>query len=146
MAGSYDVIVIGLGGMGSAAARALAARGARVGGFERFGPAHAFGASHGGSRIIRLSYFEHPSYVPLLRTAYDRWERLERDSGRQLLTRSGGLFITSTWPGTTARTCISTARSSRGRRTAPAWWSVRPPARTGPTAWCWRRAPGRRIC
>jgi len=93
MAGSYDVIVIGLGGMGSAAARALAARGARVGGFERFGPAHAFGASHGGSRIIRLSYFEHPSYVPLLRTAYDRWERLERDSGRQLLTRSGGLFI-----------------------------------------------------
>ena len=90
---SYDVIVVGLGGMGSAAARALAARGARVGGFERFGPAHALGASHGGSRIIRLAYFEHPSYVPLLRSAYDLWARLEADSGRGLLIRCGGLFM-----------------------------------------------------
>ncbi len=89
----YDVIVVGLGGMGSAAARALAHRGARVLGFERFGPAHALGASHGGSRIIRMAYFEHPSYVPLLRSAYELWDRLERESGRELLTRCGGLFI-----------------------------------------------------
>ncbi|MDP9240816.1 MAG: N-methyl-L-tryptophan oxidase [Actinomycetota bacterium] len=89
----YDVIVVGLGGMGSAAARALAGRGARVLGLEQFGPAHALGASHGGSRIIRLAYFEHPSYVPLLRSAYDLWDRLEQDSGRALLTPSGGLFM-----------------------------------------------------
>lgn len=89
----YDVIVVGLGGMGSAAVRALAARGARVLGFERYAPAHAFGASHGGSRIIRMAYFEHPSYVPLLRSAYDLWARLEQESGSDLLTRCGGLFI-----------------------------------------------------
>jgi sarcosine oxidase len=89
----YDVIVIGLGGMGSAAARSLAARGVRVLGFERFGPAHAFGASHGGSRIVRMAYFEHPSYVPLLHAAYGLWGRLERDAARPLLTRCGGLFI-----------------------------------------------------
>ncbi len=93
MPGSYDVIVVGLGGMGSAAARALAARGARVLGFERFTPAHAFGASHGGSRIIRMAYFEHPSYVPLLRTAYDLWARLEQESGRALLSRCGILLV-----------------------------------------------------
>lgn len=91
--GRYDVIVVGLGGMGSAAARSLAGRGARVLGLEQFGPAHAFGASHGGSRIIRLAYFEHPSYVPLLRSAYDLWGRLEHDSGRALLSRCGGLFM-----------------------------------------------------
>ena len=90
---SYDVIVIGLGGMGSAAVRALAARGVRVGGFERYGPAHALGASHGESRVIRLSYFEHPSYVPLLRSAYDLWARLESDCGQPLVNRCGGLFI-----------------------------------------------------
>jgi len=92
-AGVPDVIVVGLGGMGSSAAHALAARGARVLGLERFGPAHAFGASHGGSRIIRMAYFEDPSYVPLLRTAYDLWRRLEQDSGRALLATCGGLFL-----------------------------------------------------
>jgi len=62
---AYDVIVAGLGGMGSAAAFHLAARGQRVLGLERFGPAHDRGASHGGSRITRQSYFEGPEYVPL---------------------------------------------------------------------------------
>lgn len=87
------MIVIGLGGMGSAAAAQLAARGQRVLGLEQFQPAHAFGSSHGGSRVIRLAYFEHPSYVPLLLRAYELWERLERDSGRSLLTITGGLMI-----------------------------------------------------
>ena len=62
---------IGLGGMGSAAAAHLAARGQRVLGLERFGAAHANGSSHGGSRIIRQSYFEDPAYVPLLLRAYE---------------------------------------------------------------------------
>jgi sarcosine oxidase len=91
--GSYDVVVIGLGGMGSAAAAHLAARGQRVLGLERYGPAHALGSSHGGSRIIRQSYFEDPAYVPLLLRAYELWEQLERESGADLLTVTGGLYF-----------------------------------------------------
>jgi sarcosine oxidase len=90
---SYDVVVLGLGGMGSAAAAHLAARGQRVLGLERFGPAHALGSSHGGSRVIRQSYFEDPAYVPLLQRAYQLWEQAERDSGEDLLTLTGGLYF-----------------------------------------------------
>jgi sarcosine oxidase len=90
---SYDVIVIGLGGMGSAAAAHLAGRGARVLGLERFGPAHAQGSSHGGSRIIRQAYFEDPAYVPLLRRSYELFEQLGTDSGSDLLTITGGLYL-----------------------------------------------------
>jgi sarcosine oxidase len=89
----HDVIVIGLGGMGSAAAYHLASRGQRVLGLERFTPAHALGSSHGGSRIIRQSYFEDPAYVPLLLRAYELWEQLARDSGREVYRLTGGLFI-----------------------------------------------------
>ena len=88
-----DVIVVGLGGMGSAAAAHLAERGQRVLGLEQFQPAHGQGSSHGQSRVIRLAYFEHPSYVPLLLRAYELWSRLERDTGRALLTLTGGLMI-----------------------------------------------------
>jgi len=90
---AYDVIVIGLGGMGSAAGAHLAGRGARVLGLERYGPAHALGSSHGGSRIIRQAYFEDPAYVPLLRRSYELFEQLERDSGSDLLTVTGGLYL-----------------------------------------------------
>ncbi|WP_426509998.1 N-methyl-L-tryptophan oxidase [Dactylosporangium sp. McL0621] len=93
MAQQYDVIVAGLGGMGSSAAYHLAARGQRVLGLERFGPAHDQGSSHGGSRITRQAYFEDPAYVPLILRSYELWERLERDSGRDLLTLTGGLFM-----------------------------------------------------
>lgn len=89
----YDVAVIGLGGMGGAAAYRLAGRGLRVVGLERFGPAHDRGSSHGDSRIIRQAYFEHPAYVPLLRRAYELWRETERASGADLLTITGGLFI-----------------------------------------------------
>ncbi|SDN66278.1 N-methyl-L-tryptophan oxidase [Allokutzneria albata] len=89
----YDVIVAGLGGMGSAAAHQLASRGARVLGLERFGPAHDKGSSHGGSRIIRQSYFEDPAYVPLLLRAYELWEKLERDTGREILSMTGGVMV-----------------------------------------------------
>lgn len=90
---TYDVIVIGLGGMGSAAACQLARRGVRVLGLERFGAAHDQGSSHGNSRIIRQAYFEDPVYVPLLLRAYELWAELERESGKQLLTITGGLMI-----------------------------------------------------
>lgn len=85
----YDVAVIGLGAMGSAALYQLARRGKRVIGIERATPGHEGGSSHGESRIIRMAYFEHPSYVPLVRRAYEGWRDLERASGRQILTTTG---------------------------------------------------------
>src|SRR5690348_2145894 len=90
---NFDVVVVGLGGMGSAAAAHLAARGQRVLGLERYGPAHALGSSHGGSRIIRQSYFEDPAYVPLLRRAYELWATLEEETGADLMTLTGGLYL-----------------------------------------------------
>ncbi len=89
---AYDVIVVGLGGMGSAAAYHLASRGQRVLGLEKFTPAHDKGSSHGGSRIIRQSYFEDPAYVPLLLRSYALWEKLAKDSGREVYRITGGLF------------------------------------------------------
>ncbi len=89
----YDVIVVGLGGMGSSAAYHLAARGRRVLGLERHQPAHDEGSSHGGSRIIRQTYFEDPGYVPLLLRAYELWEKLATDARREVYRLTGGLFI-----------------------------------------------------
>ena len=93
MSDSYDVIVLGLGAMGSAATYQLAQRGKRVLGLERFTPTHDQGSSHGQSRIIRLAYLEGPHYVPLLVRAYELWDQLERDSGAKVLTITGGLMI-----------------------------------------------------
>jgi sarcosine oxidase len=90
--GPIDVIVAGLGAHGSSAAYRLAARGASVLGFDRFARGHTLGSSGGLSRIIRLSYYEHPDYVPLLRRAWTLWRDLERDSGETLLTETGGLY------------------------------------------------------
>jgi sarcosine oxidase len=90
---TYDVIVAGLGGMGSAAAYQLALRGRRVLGLEKHDPAHDKGSSHGRSRIIRQAYFEDPAYVPLLLRAYGLWEQLEKDTGRELMTLTGGLMV-----------------------------------------------------
>lgn len=90
---SSDVIVLGLGAMGTAAAYHLARRGARVLGLEQFTIAHDRGSSHGESRMIRLCYYEHPDYVPLLHRAYQLWHELERDSGRRLLYITGGLYM-----------------------------------------------------
>lgn len=91
--GSYDVLIVGLGSMGAAAARTLAARGLRVLGLETFGPAHDQGSAHGGTRIVRQSYFEGPAYVPLLRRAYEGWHELAQESGRDLLRLCGGIYI-----------------------------------------------------
>ena len=89
----FDVIVLGLGAMGSAAAYQLSAAGRSVLGLEQFGPAHDKGSSHGRSRIIRQAYFEDPAYVPLLHRSYELWNRLEQESGRHLLTMTGGLML-----------------------------------------------------
>jgi sarcosine oxidase len=89
----YDVIIAGLGAMGSAAAYHLAADGSRVLGLDRFQPPHQLGSSHGLTRIIREAYFEHPSYVPLVQRAYELWAELEKNSGRRLLQQTGGVMI-----------------------------------------------------
>lgn len=81
-----DVIVLGLGGMGSATACELARRGVRVVGLEQFTGAHDRGSSHGRTRIIRTAYYEHPAYVPMCRAAFAGWYRLEQEVGRHLLT------------------------------------------------------------
>lgn len=85
----YDVVVVGVGGMGSAALYHLARRGKRVLGLERFDIPHDLGSSHGLTRIIRLAYFEDPSYVPLLHRAYELWRELQEDAGEQLLYVTG---------------------------------------------------------
>src|SRR5580698_11470686 len=86
MNGSFDVIVLGVGGMGSAACFELARRGIKVLGLEQFPLVHARGSSHGQTRIIRTAYAEHPDYVPLAKRAFERWYELERLTGRHLLT------------------------------------------------------------
>ena len=91
MTGGYDVIVVGVGGMGSATVFHLARRGVRVLGLERYDVIHPFGSSHGLNRIIRLAYSEHPSYVPLLRRAYELWHELEELDGRTLLYTTGNV-------------------------------------------------------
>jgi sarcosine oxidase len=91
LATRYDAIVIGLGGMGAASAYHLARRGRRVLGLEQFDLLHELGSSHGLTRIIRLAYHEHPSYVPLLRRAYELWHDLEADAGEPLLVTTGSL-------------------------------------------------------
>ena len=90
---SYDVAIVGLGGMGSAIAAHCAARGAAVIGFEQFQPVHDLGASHGKSRMIRKAYFEDPAYVPLVIRAYELWRKLERDSAEEILRLTGVLSV-----------------------------------------------------
>jgi len=91
MTAPYDVIVLGIGGMGSAAAFHLARRGQRVLGLERFDIPHSMGSSHGLTRIIRLAYYESPKYVPLLHRAYENWREAERLFGEQLLFVTGSI-------------------------------------------------------
>ena len=91
MAGRFDAIVVGVGAMGSATLFHLARRGRHVLGLERFDVIHPYGSSHGLTRIIRLAYSEHPSYVPLLRRAYELWHELEDLDGSKLLYTTGSL-------------------------------------------------------
>jgi sarcosine oxidase len=89
----YDALVIGLGAMGSATLYHLARRGVRALGLEQFSAGHSSGSSHGDSRIIRETYFEHPLYVPLVQRAHQLWRELEDTTGTPLMKITGGLMI-----------------------------------------------------
>ncbi|HEX7265131.1 MAG TPA: N-methyl-L-tryptophan oxidase, partial [Candidatus Dormibacteraeota bacterium] len=88
-----DVAIVGLGAMGALSAWQLASRGATVIGIDRFAPGHDRGSSHGDTRIFRTAYFESPEYVPLLQRARVLWRQLEKETGADLLTLTGGLAI-----------------------------------------------------
>ena len=96
MSANFDVIVLGVGGMGSAACFELARRGRRVLGLEQFPLVHSRGSSHGQTRIIRRAYYEHPSYVPLVDRAFDRWYDSSADWPAPLLTECDCLSIART--------------------------------------------------
>ena len=91
----YDVIIIGLGAMGSAAAFELANAGAKVLGLEQFSPLHHLGSSHGKSRMIRKAYFEGDFYIPLLERSFAKWRALDEKSDKPLLHITGGLYCGS---------------------------------------------------
>jgi sarcosine oxidase len=95
MVNKFDTIVVGLGAMGSAAVYQLAKRGNKVLGLDRFSPPHANGSSHGESRIIRQAIGEGEEYVPLVLRSYELWREIEKATGRELLTITGGLTLES---------------------------------------------------
>jgi sarcosine oxidase len=90
---SFDVIVAGVGAMGAQTCWHLASRGQRVLGLDRYDIPNSMGSSHGVHRIIRLAYFEHPLYVPILRRAYELWRQTEQLFGEQLLFVTGSLDV-----------------------------------------------------
>ncbi len=90
---TFDVIVAGVGAMGAQTCWHLARRGQRVLGLDRYDIPNSMGSSHGVHRIIRLAYFEHPLYVPILRRAYELWRQTEQLAGEQLLFVTGSLDI-----------------------------------------------------
>src|SRR5881394_2907663 len=91
----YDTIVLGCGTMGAATLLSLAKRGRRVLGLDRFDPPHNQGEHHGQVRMFRMSYYEHPSYVPWLRRSLEAWQQLGRESGSPLLQLTGALYLGS---------------------------------------------------
>jgi len=95
MDNNFQIIVIGLGAMGSAAIYQLAKRGNKVLGLDQFQPPHVYGSSHGDTRITRQAIGEGAEYVPLVLRSYEIWDEIERETGTQLLTVTGGLIMTS---------------------------------------------------
>lgn len=91
----FDTIVLGLGAMGSAATYQLAKRGNKVLGIDQFSPPHIFGSSHGDTRITRQAIGEGKQYTPLSLRSYEIWEELEKETGKKLLEKCGGLIISS---------------------------------------------------
>ena len=91
----YDLIVVGLGAMGSAALYQASKRGASALGIDRFDPPHTMGSSHGDTRITRSAIAEGEMYMPFVRRSNEIWRELEAESGRALFHRSGGLIIGS---------------------------------------------------
>src|ERR1700712_5261833 len=91
----YDVVILGMGAMGSAAAYQLAKRGAKVLGLDQFAPPHARGSSHGDTRITRLAIGEGAHYTPLALRSHEIWREIEKETGADLLTVTGGLILSS---------------------------------------------------
>ena len=118
---AFDAIIVGLGGMGSAAACHLAGRGQRVLGLDQFTPPHDQGSSHGQSRVIRQAYYEDPAYVPLLLRAYELWRELERDSGKPLLAVTGGLMLGAPDSGVVAGSLRSAKQHGLPHELLDAW-------------------------
>lgn len=110
----FDVIVLGLGAHGSSAVYHLSKNNIKVCGIDRFVPPHAFGSSHGESRIIRQAYHESPMYVPQVMEAYTLWNELENISGKKLLLKTGGLIL-----GNEASMVIKGARLSAETHNVP---------------------------
>lgn len=88
-----DVIVVGLGAMGSAASWQLVSRGASVIGIDQYAPPHPWGSTHGDTRITRLAIGEGREYVPLARRSHELWREIERESGAELLTQPGIVIL-----------------------------------------------------
>jgi sarcosine oxidase len=88
-----EVLVVGLGAMGSAACSQLSARGASVIGIDRYEPPHQYGSTHGQTRMTRLAVGEGPEYVPLVRRSHELWREIEERTGARLLTQAGGLIL-----------------------------------------------------
>jgi sarcosine oxidase len=114
MNSDFEHLIIGAGGMGSAAAYHLAREGRSVLLLEQFDIGHARGSSHGDSRIIRLSY-DHPTYVHLAQAAYQLWAELESDSGQSLLLYTGGLDLSAPY-NPVFEGCIASLSALRIRR------------------------------
>ncbi|MFI5187497.1 MAG: FAD-dependent oxidoreductase, partial [Chitinophagales bacterium] len=93
MSNLFDVIVIGVGSMGSSACYHLAQRGYKVLGIEQFDITHEFGSHAGQSRIIRKAYFENSNYVPLLKRSYENWKALEEETGTQIFFQTGLVYF-----------------------------------------------------
>jgi sarcosine oxidase len=89
-----DVVVVGLGAMGSASLYQLARRGARVIGVDRFHPPHDRGSSHGETRITRQAIGEGEEYVPFVLRSHEIWRELEAETCEALLFQVGGLLMT----------------------------------------------------
>src|ERR1700753_4296115 len=92
-----DVIVVGLGAMGSSACGQLAARGASVIGIDRYAPPHPWGSTHGDTRITRLAIGEGREHVPLARRSQELWREIEGESGAELLHQPGGVILARPW-------------------------------------------------
>lgn len=90
---SYDTIVVGLGAMGAATLLHLARRGQRVLGIDRWDPPHAWGSTHGDTRITRCGIGEGEAYVPLVLRSNELWREIEAETGEALLTRCGALIL-----------------------------------------------------
>ena len=88
-----DVVVVGLGAMGSAVCAQLATRGTSVIGIDQYHPPHPYGSTHGETRMTRLAVGEGPEYVPLVRRSHELWREIEAQTGARLLTQAGGLIM-----------------------------------------------------